>query len=42
MFIMHVCVDLITLPPSRFIEIELVVGNTSMTGVASLTKQSAM
>ena len=38
MFILHVCVDLITLLLGRLIEIGLDVGNTSITGVPGETK----
>ena len=38
MFILHVCIDFITLPSGRLIEIGLDVGSTSTTGVTGSTK----
>ena len=38
MFILHVCVDFITLPSGRLIEIGLDVGRTSITGVPGNAK----
>ena len=38
MFILHVCVDFITLPSGRLIEIGLDVGSTPSTGVPGNTK----